>query len=82
MNELFWASSPPVICTHWWNFLLGIALWLLANAHLTRAPHYPVLYWRLQRCPYRRQPFRLEFGGAGGAGVNYEWLGIRLHLHG
>jgi len=35
---------------------------------------------KLQFCSFRWKPYALNFGGQGGSGTNFEWLGIRLSL--
>jgi hypothetical protein len=34
----------------------------------------------LLRCPYRTKFYALSYGGHGGHGIGYEWLGWRLEI--
>lgn len=36
---------------------------------------------RFGRCTFRRKFYKLRYGGAGGGGMSYEWLGCAVKLH-
>lgn len=34
----------------------------------------------IHTCTFRRKFYRLSFGGAGGYGTSYEWLGVAIRV--
>lgn len=51
-----------------------------SGVHLSSLPPKWPNHISVRRCPYRRRFYALRYGGAGGHGIGYEWLGVRIEI--
>jgi len=64
----------------WASIVYGWTLHECSGVCLSSLPPLRSDHIALKLCKFRMKPYALCYGGCGGHGIGYEWLGIRLEI--